>query len=115
MQDTAWDSYYRNLVAENGDQLSGAPRRKRGAQPGNQNARKRGLVNKPLTPQQRTSLIALQRAGVLSSGLSHLRVRIAALMLDPRAAPEFLVHAGRLIARLVRAETMPRRARPRQD
>ena len=115
MQDAAWDSYYRHLEAEYRGRLPGAPRRKRGAQPGNQNARKRGLVDKPLTPRQRTDLTALQRAGVLSSDLSYLRIRIAALMLDPRAAPEFLVHAGRLIARLVRAETMPRPTRPRQD
>ncbi len=115
MQDASWDSYYRHLEAEYRGQLPGAPRRKRGAQPGNQNARKRGLVDKPLTPQQRTSLIALQRAGVLSSGLSHLRVRIAALLLDPRANPELLVRGARMIARLIRAETMPRSARPPQD
>ena len=112
MQDAAWDSYYRHLEAEYRGRLPGAPRRKRGAQPGNQNARKRGLVNKPLTPQQRTDLIALQRAGVLSSELSHLRIRIAALMLDPRAKPDLLVRGARLIARLVRAETRPRHARP---
>ena len=115
MQDAAWDSYYRNLEAEYRGRLPGAPRRKRGAQPGNQNARKRGLVNKPLTPQQRTDLRALQRAGVLSSGISSLRVRFAALMLDPRAEPDALVRAARLFVRLVRLEFDPRHARPRKD
>ena len=81
-----------------------SPRRKSGGQPGNQNARKRGLVDRPLTPQQQDTLGEMQREGFFSREFNLLRFSIADLLLDPRVGARDLLRIVKLIVRLAQAE-----------
>ncbi len=81
-----------------------SPRRKRGGQPGNQNARKRGLVDRPLTPEQQVTLEEMQREGLFSPEFNPMRFRIADVLLDPRVSARDLLRIAKLIVRLARAE-----------
>ena len=113
MQDPALNPYFQRLRRLYAERHYGARRRKPGAQPGNRNARKHGIVDRPLTPQQRIALRTVQRAGSLSDELSSLRIRTAAVLTDPRAEPEVLLRAARLLARMLRIELKERDARRR--
>ena len=113
MRDPALNPYFQRLRRKYAEQHYGAPKRKPGAQPGNRNARKRGIVDRPLTPEQRNALRALQRDGLLSDEFNSLRVRTAAVLSDPRAEPEVLLRAVRLLARMLRIELKERDARRR--
>ena len=109
MYDDIWESVDQFLRQEHANRQPGSPRRKRGGQPGNQNARKHGLVEGRLTREQRNNFRAIRRAGSLSPDLDFLRVKVAALLTDPRAEPEALLRAARLLVRLFRIELRPRR------
>ena len=111
MQDPTMDPCFQRLRRNYAEQHYGAPKRKRGGQPGNRNARKRGIVDRPLTPEQRNTLRAVQRAGVLSPQINFLRIRFAALLSDPCAEPEVLLCTARLLARMLRTELRARDAR----
>ena len=115
MRDPALNPYFQRLRRKYAEQHYGAPKRKRGGQPGNRNARKRGIVDRPMTPEQRNTLRALQRAGLLSDEFNSLRVRTAAVLSDPRAEPEVLRRAVRLLARMLRIELKERDARRRMS
>lgn len=117
-----------------------ALRRKRGAQPGNQNARKRPLGHaeelalshdlpaerppaprKPrhpfdfshLTPQQDAVVNAVLAARDLRPEIGYLRLAMARLLADPATKPSDLVGAARALAGIMRTHHRmnPRRAR----
>ena len=80
------------------------PRRKRGGQPGNQNARVKRLYTKALTSEQRNALRAARRAGNLSDAVNVSRIRLAALLTDPHADLDWVLRANRLLMRVLRFE-----------
>ena len=85
-------------------------KRKRGGQPGNQNARKRRLFTAALTLEQRKALRAARRAGNLSEVVNLTRIRIAALLTYPHADLDHVVRANRLLTRMLRSEYRMRSA-----
>ena len=78
-----------------------SPRRKPGGQPGNQNARKRGVYDKALTDEQRNLLRAVRRNGSLTREVALLRVKVAGILVDPRSDPELVLRATRMLLGLL--------------
>ena len=89
-------------AASNG--ATGAPRRKRGAPLGNQNARKHGFYAKHLTPEQRDALAEARNADHLAEEIATVRVKIAALLDNPETDPALIFRAMWVLARMVRIE-----------
>ena len=87
------------------------PRRKLGGQPGNQNARKRGLYDRALTPEQLNALRSVRRATDLTVEISALRIRVAAILTDPHAELDLQLRATRVLTQLLSAERKSRLAR----
>jgi len=59
-------------------------KRRRGGQPGNQNARKHGFYSSTLTPEENCRLLNLARTNSMELGLAVLRVKLESLALqDP--------------------------------
>ena len=80
------------------------PRRKRGAPPGNQNARKHGFYAKFLTPEEQDALVKARQADFLVEEIAMLRVKISALAANPDTDPDFILRAMSVLARLVRMD-----------
>ena len=80
------------------------PRRKRGAKPGNQNARKHGFYAKSMTPEQQDALVKAKQADFLAEEIAMLRVTISALAANPDTDPDLILRAMSLLARLVRMD-----------
>ena len=80
------------------------PRRKRGAKPGNQNARKHGFYAKSMTPEQQDALVKARQADFLAEEIAMLRVTISALAADPDTDPDLILRAMSLLARMVRMD-----------
>ena len=95
-----------------GGQLRRA-KRKPGGQPGNQNARKRGLLARTLTPEQRNVLKAARRARNLPDVFNVVRIKLAASLSDPHADLEQVIRVNRLLLRALRRERQARAARER--
>ena len=77
------------------------PRRKRGGQPGNQNARKHGFYSTAPSAREQG---ALQEAIVLkdlSSEIALMRVKTIDLVAHPDIPPELLFRAARTITRML--------------
>ena len=91
------------------------PRRKRGGQPGNQNSRKRGVFDIPLSPQQRYARTAARRDGNLNPRTDRMRIKLAGLLADPHADPAILLRAAKMLSRMLSIEIQARSARENQD
>ena len=94
-------------AAANGAGASGdakAPRGKRGAPPGNQNALKHGFYAKRLTPEQRDALAEARNADHLVEEIATMRVKIDALLDQPDPDYKLIFNAMWVLARMVRIE-----------
>ena len=78
--------------------------RKPGGQPGNQNARKRGVYEKALTHEQRNFLRAVRRGGSLTREVALMRVKVAAILVDPRSDPDLVLRATRMLLSLLNVD-----------
>ncbi len=83
---------------------SDTPRKKRGAPPGNRNARKHGFYSKSLTPEQQARFELARHADLLAEEIATLRVKIAALVDNPRTDPNLILRAMLSLARMVSTE-----------
>ena len=77
------------------------PKRKRGAQPGNQNARKHGFYSKHLTPDQMKQLEEADDLRDLGPEIALLRVKLNTLLDDPDVSLELILRAVNSLARLM--------------
>ena len=80
------------------------PRNQGGAFLGNQNARTHGFYSKSLTPEQQESLVEARKADILAEEIATLRVKLAALLDDPKVDPNLLLRAYWTLARIVRID-----------
>ncbi len=80
------------------------PRRKRGARPGNQNARKSGFYGRSLPPTQQDALAEARQADSLVEEIAMLRVKISAFAANTDTDPDLILRAMSLLARLVRMD-----------
>ena len=90
-------------------------KRRPGGKPGNQNARKRQIYDKALTPEQRSALRAARRAGRLPDEINVTRIRLAALLTDPHADFVQVLRAARQLLHLLQIEGRLREASGRWD
>ena len=88
-----------NGAEDNGD--AEAPRRKRGGQPGNQNARKYSFYS-PVLPGERTDAFdhALELCD-FSEEVALLRVNLLALLRDPKADPDHVFKTFHVLCRMM--------------
>ena len=77
------------------------PKRKRGAQPGNQNARKHGFYSKHFTPDQVEKLENADDLRDLGPEIALLRVKLNALLDDPDASPDLVLKTVNALTRLM--------------
>ena len=80
------------------------PRNQGGAPLGNQNARTHGFYSKSLTQEQQESLVEARKADILAEEIATLRVKLAALLDDPKVDPNLLLRAYWTLARIVRID-----------
>jgi len=76
-------------------------KRKRGGQPGNQNARKHGFYSKHFTPDQVKQLEDADDLRDLGPEIALLRVRLNSLLDDPEVSTELLLRSVNALARLM--------------
>ena len=69
------------------DEDQGAQKRKRGGQPGNQNARKHGLFSKHFTPDQAKQIEDAGDLKDLGPEIALLRIKLNTLLNDPEVSP----------------------------
>ena len=77
------------------------PKPKRGAQPGNQNARKHGLYSKHLPAQQLEEYSSSLTVRDLAPEIAILRVRLNSLLNDPEASPDLINRTLSVLGRLM--------------
>ncbi len=75
-------------------------KRKRGGQPGNQNARKHGLYSKHLPSQKASEYDSVLAVRDLSPEIALLRFKIMELLNDPEASHDHLIKSLNTLARL---------------
>ena len=92
-------SFY-DLSSDEDDEVE-KPERKRGGQPGNQNARKHGFYSKQFTPEQIEQLEAADDLRDLGPEIALMRVKLNALLDDPDVSHELLIRAVNSLARLM--------------
>ena len=79
----------------------GTPRRRRGGQPDNRNARKHGFYASALTPEEQETLrMAIDLKG-LNAEIAVLRVKLMELISNPGTSHELLLLAARTLTRMV--------------
>ena len=78
-------------------------KRKRGAQPGNQNARKHGFYSKVLTPEQQGVLSLASKVPGLDREVAILRVKIASILNNDPGNVDLLAKATSSLAYVLRA------------
>jgi hypothetical protein len=78
------------------------PKRKKGAQPGNRNARKHGFYSKVLTPEQQDVLNLATRVTGLDREVAILRLKIASILKNDPQNVELLARAAGSLAYLLR-------------
>ncbi|MCY4624289.1 MAG: hypothetical protein OXC99_04705 [Chloroflexi bacterium] len=88
-------------------------KRKPGGQPGNQNGRKRSLLDRTLTPEQRNALKAARRARKVPDVVNVVRIKLVALLSDPHADLDRLIRLNRMLMRMLRIESRKRSERER--
>ena len=77
------------------------PQRKRGGQPGNQNARKHGLYSKQLPPEQLQQFDDALAVRDLGPEIAIVRVRLNELLNDPEASPDLINRTLTVLGRLM--------------
>ncbi len=77
------------------------PKPKRGAQPGNQNARKHGFYSKHFTPEQIEQLENADDLKDLGPEINLLRVKLNTLLNDPTLSPDLILRTVHALARLM--------------
>ena len=77
------------------------PKPKRGAQPGNQNARKHGLYSKHLPAQQLEEYSSSLTVRDLAPEIAILRVRLNGLLNDPEASPDLINRTLSVLGKLM--------------
>ncbi len=93
-------SFY-DLTTDKENNVNEPPKRKRGGQPGNQNARKHGYYSKHFSPEQMKQLEVIDYHKGLDPEIKLLRVKINSLLTDPEADPEHLIKYLRVLGRLL--------------
>ena len=83
------------------DESDEEPKRKRGAQPGNQNARKHGLYSRHFTPEQFEILENANDLKDLAPEIALLRVRLNTLLDDPETSPDLILKTVNALTRLM--------------
>ena len=92
-------SFY-DLTTEEEENMKESHKRKRGGQPGNQNARKHGFYSKHFTPEQMKQLEEIDYHKGLDPEIALLRVKLNSLLEDPETSPEIIIRAAHVLARL---------------
>ena len=82
------------------------PKRKRGGQPGNQNARKHGSYSKRLTPQQLEKFQDPREMTDLSREIGLLCVKLNVLRKDPTTSLDSILKCLMALAELIRIQEM---------
>ena len=77
------------------------PKRKRGGQPGNQNARKHGFYSKHFTLEQLNQLEDANDLKDLGPEIALMRIKLNTLLDDPEASTELVIRAVNSLARLM--------------
>ena len=77
------------------------PKKKRGGQPGNQNARKHGFYSSHLPPEQAKLLEEAGDLRDLRPEIALLRVKLNTLLDDPDTAPELILKTVHALTRLL--------------
>ena len=77
------------------------PKRKRGGQPGNQNARKHGFYSTHLPPEQAKLLEEAGDLRDLRPEIALLRVKLNTLLDDPDTSPELILKTVHALTRLL--------------
>ena len=80
------------------------PKSKPGGQPGNQNARKHGYYSKHFTPEQMDQLEEIDYHKGLDPEIALLRVKLNALLEDPKTSSDLILRTVHALARLVSAQ-----------
>ena len=80
------------------------PRCEPGGQPGNQNARKHGFYSKRLPPEQQQELEKALNIKNPYQEIALLRVKLNAILADPRTPPELFLQTIHAFARLLAIE-----------
>ena len=75
--------------------------RKRGGQPGNQNARKHGYYSRHFTPEEMEQLEEINYHKGLDPEIALLRVKLNNMLDNPETSPELLIRAINSLARLL--------------
>ena len=83
-----------------GSGLDKIPRRKRGGQPGNQNARKLGLYSKYFRPDRMKHLKGVDAFKDLGPEIALLRVKLNSLLKAPEVSHELILRTINALARL---------------
>ena len=76
-------------------------KRKRGGQPGNQNARKHGFYSKFFTPEQAKQLEDADDLRDLGPEIDILRVKLSTLLENPETSPELILKTVNALAKLM--------------
>ena len=82
-------------------------KKNRGAQPGNQNARKHGYYSKVLTSEQQQAIPATPAVRNLDQEIPVLRVKIASIMKNDPFNYALLLRALSLLTRMLNSSKMP--------
>ena len=83
-----------------GSGLDKIPRRKRGGQPGNQNARKLGLYSKHFRPDRMKQLKGADAIKNLGPEIALLRVKLNSLLNAPEVSHQLILRTINALARL---------------
>ena len=78
-----------------------SPRRRRGGQPGNRNARTHGFYSAALTPEEQQSLQKAMDLKGLHPEIALLRVKLMEIIANHNTAPEIMIQAIRTLTRMV--------------
>ena len=89
-------------------------RRKRGGQPGNQNARTHGFYSSSLTPQDQRRLTQAGGIEDLEPEITLIRLKILTILETPEAPPTLFFKAMGALLRLINTQHRISRNRPRQ-
>ena len=77
------------------------PKRKRGGQPGNQNARKHGFYSKHFTAEQWKQFQDANDLSGLSPEIALIRVKLNTLLDDPGTSPELILKTVNALTKLM--------------
>ena len=88
------------------------PRRKRGGRPGNQNGRKHGFYSPCFSPEQADALEDARNLRGFAEDIAVMRLGLAALLRDPKAAPGHIFKTFHVRCRMMEIQRRYRFGRP---